>query len=97
MTTAIMQEVKQKIHALITPKNLSVQPVLVHVNGVADAVEDADYFLALVRAKPDKVRPESCHSYSRTTTPASAIHRPGVRRFAADLCLERLVNSMDFD
>jgi predicted transcriptional regulator len=44
LTTAIVQEVKQKIHALITPKNLSVRPVLVHVNGVADAVEDADYF-----------------------------------------------------
>jgi hypothetical protein len=48
LTTAIVQEVKQKIHALITPRNLSVRPVLVHVNGVAEAVEDADYFDRIV-------------------------------------------------
>jgi uncharacterized protein len=48
LTIAIVEEVKQKIHALVTPKNLSVRPVLVHVNGVADAVEDADYFDRIV-------------------------------------------------
>ena len=44
LTTAVVQDVKQKVHALITPKNLSVRPILVHVNGVAEAVDDADYF-----------------------------------------------------
>ena len=37
LTTPIVEEVKQKIHALVTPKNLSAQPGPVHVNCVADA------------------------------------------------------------
>jgi uncharacterized protein len=44
LTSAVVQEVQNKIQALITPKNLSIRPVLIHVNGVADAVENADYF-----------------------------------------------------
>jgi hypothetical protein len=44
LTLPVVQEVKRKIDALITPKNLSVRPVLVHVNGVAEAVENTDYF-----------------------------------------------------
>jgi hypothetical protein len=30
--------VKRKVEALITPKHLSIRPVLVHVNGVAEPV-----------------------------------------------------------
>ena len=44
LTLSVVQEVKRKIDALITPRNLSVRPVLVHVNGVAEAVENADFF-----------------------------------------------------
>jgi hypothetical protein len=44
LTLGVVQEVKKKIAALVTPKNLSVRPVLVHVNGVGEAVEGADYF-----------------------------------------------------
>ena len=44
LTLSVVHEVKRKIEALITPKNLSVRPVLVHVNGVAEAVQNADYF-----------------------------------------------------
>jgi hypothetical protein len=29
---------------LITPRNLSVRPILVHVNGVTEGIEEADYF-----------------------------------------------------
>jgi hypothetical protein len=36
LSSAVVQEVKKKIDALITPRNLSVRPILVHVNGVAD-------------------------------------------------------------
>ncbi len=44
LSSAVVQEVKKKIDALIMPRNLSVRPILVHVNGVADGVEEADYF-----------------------------------------------------
>jgi uncharacterized protein len=44
LTSAVVQEVREKVEALITPRNLSIRPVLVHVNGVAEAVENADYF-----------------------------------------------------
>lgn len=40
----VVAEVQKKIDALITPRNLSIRPVLVHVNGVSDSVVDADYF-----------------------------------------------------
>jgi uncharacterized protein len=44
LSSVVVEEVKKKIEALITPRNLSVRPILVHVNGVADSVEAADYF-----------------------------------------------------
>jgi len=44
LTTSVVEEVKQKIKALVTPKHLSIRPALVHVNGVTDAVREADYF-----------------------------------------------------
>lgn len=44
LNSSVVGDVQRKIAALITPRNLSVRPVLVHVNGVAEAVEDADYF-----------------------------------------------------
>jgi hypothetical protein len=43
-TRHLLYVVEIKIQAFITPKNLSIRPVLIHVNGVADAVENADYF-----------------------------------------------------
>jgi uncharacterized protein len=44
LKAAIIQEVRKKTAALVTPKNLSVRPVLIHVNGLSEAVENADYF-----------------------------------------------------
>jgi hypothetical protein len=41
---AVVQEVKKKVDALITPRHLSIRPILVHVNGVAESVKEADYF-----------------------------------------------------
>jgi hypothetical protein len=40
----VSQVTAPPIEALITLKNLSVRPILVHVNGVADSVEKVDYF-----------------------------------------------------
>jgi hypothetical protein len=37
----VVQEVREKVEALITPRNLSIRPVLAHVNGEN---ADADYF-----------------------------------------------------
>jgi uncharacterized protein len=42
--STVVQEVKDKVHALVVPRNLSVRPILVHVNGVAEGVKAADYF-----------------------------------------------------
>lgn len=44
LSSTVLQEVKKKVDALVRPRNLSVRPILVHVNGVAESVEDADYF-----------------------------------------------------
>lgn len=44
LTPVVVQDVKKKIAALITPRNLSVRPILVHVNGVTEGIEEADYF-----------------------------------------------------
>ena len=40
----IIEQVKRKIKALKKPRNLSIRPILVHVNGVADSVVERDYF-----------------------------------------------------
>jgi uncharacterized protein len=44
LTATVVEEVKRKVEALITPKHLSIRPVLVHVNGVAEPVLEGDYF-----------------------------------------------------
>lgn len=45
---SIIKEVEQKINALIIPRHKSVRPVLVHVNGVSEAVEQAEYFDTII-------------------------------------------------
>lgn len=45
---SIVDEVKQKIARLITPKNFSRFPVLIHVNGVADSVIEQGYFTEII-------------------------------------------------
>jgi len=44
----ILAEVQEKIDRLTLPKRFSYRTVLVHVNGVSEAVEDADYFSKIV-------------------------------------------------
>ena len=41
---SIVQEVREKVNRISLPKQLSIRPVLIHVNGVQDAVKDADFF-----------------------------------------------------
>lgn len=40
----ILSEMKQKIADLKVPKNFSIRPVLIHVNGIDDTVVESDFF-----------------------------------------------------
>jgi hypothetical protein len=40
----IINEVKNKISAITKPKGFSFRPILIHVNGVDDSVEEQGYF-----------------------------------------------------
>jgi len=44
----IITEVQEKIQRISLPQGTAIFPVLVHVNGVADSVMEADYFYAII-------------------------------------------------
>ena len=44
----ILREVKDKLDCLILPKRFSSWPVLIHVNGVNDSVQDSGYFSEII-------------------------------------------------
>lgn len=44
----VIEEVKEKIRRISLPRGIAVLPVLVHVNGVSDAVIDEDYFYSII-------------------------------------------------
>ena len=44
----VIDEVKQKIDALEIPRGFSVRPILIHVNGVDDAVVDSGFFARII-------------------------------------------------
>lgn len=46
--TNIIEEMQHKIANLILPKGFSCFPVLIHVNGVSEAVIDSDYFTRII-------------------------------------------------
>ncbi len=46
--TDVIEEMREKIKKLEKPKNFSCLPVLIHVNGVADALEESAYFYKLI-------------------------------------------------
>ena len=48
ITKKIVSEVANKIDHLVTPRNMSLRPVLIHVNGVQDSVVEEDFFTAIV-------------------------------------------------
>jgi AAA+ ATPase superfamily predicted ATPase len=45
---SIIEEMKEKIDSLSLPRHFSYRPVLIHVNGVAEEVEDSGYFTAVI-------------------------------------------------
>lgn len=45
---SVIDECKQKIGALKIPKNMSYRPILIHVNGVQDAVIESGYFAQII-------------------------------------------------
>ncbi len=48
IASSVIDEVKQKIHCLKLPKNISIRPVLIHVNGVSEQVEESDFFSSII-------------------------------------------------
>lgn len=44
----VIQEVEEKIHRLQTPKYFTCRPVLIHVNGVEEKVQEAGYFSKII-------------------------------------------------
>jgi hypothetical protein len=42
--TSVIKEVEEKINRLTIPRLYSIRPVLIHVNGVTDAVKDSELF-----------------------------------------------------
>ncbi len=45
---SIIEEIQDKIKRLSTQKNLSVWPVLIHVNGVAESVQKSGFFSKII-------------------------------------------------
>ncbi len=46
--TSVINEVKEKISRLAIPKGFSVKPILIHVNGVSDELEESHFFAEIV-------------------------------------------------
>ncbi len=44
----VIQEVQDKIDLLKAPRGFSIRPVLIHVNGVSEALSDSDYFSQII-------------------------------------------------
>ncbi len=44
----VIDEMKEKINRIKMPRNFSIRPVLIHVNGVTDAVIESDFFAKII-------------------------------------------------
>ena len=44
----VINEVREKVRRLAIPKGMSVRPVLMHVNGISDAVKKSNYFTHII-------------------------------------------------
>jgi hypothetical protein len=44
----VIKDVKDKIARIVLPKRFSCWPVLIHVNGVQDTVQDSEYFSEII-------------------------------------------------
>ena len=45
---SVVMEVDAKIRALGKPRNFTFRPILIHVNGIDDAVDEVGYFDAII-------------------------------------------------
>lgn len=48
LKTSIIKEMKEKIKKLSIPRNYTCLPVLIHVNGVAEEIQEANYFFEII-------------------------------------------------
>lgn len=48
ITKSVIQEIKQKMQNLKLTNNLSIRPVLIHVNGVDESVQNSDFFSSII-------------------------------------------------
>jgi len=48
ISTAVIADVQEKIARLSVPKGFAICPVLIHANGVTDAVHEADFFTEII-------------------------------------------------
>ncbi len=48
ISTSVIEEVQEKIGRLSLPKHFSYRPVLIHVNGVTEEVEESGYFTTII-------------------------------------------------
>jgi hypothetical protein len=46
--SGIIDEMELKLSRLKKPKNFSIRPVLIHVNGVSDSVIESNYFSQII-------------------------------------------------
>ena len=45
---SVIEEMEKKIESLSSPKNFSIRPVLIHVNGVAQVVKESEVFTEII-------------------------------------------------
>jgi AAA+ ATPase superfamily predicted ATPase len=48
ITKKVIDEVKRKIRSLALPRNMSIRPVLIHINGVDKSVSDSGFFSSII-------------------------------------------------
>lgn len=46
--TKVIEEVQEKIHRLSAPKGMAILPILIHVNGVHESVEESEFFYKII-------------------------------------------------
>ncbi len=48
VTNKVIEEVQEKIRCLTVPKGLAILPILIHVNGVHESVEESNFFYKII-------------------------------------------------
>ena len=48
MLKEIIEESKIKLNNLYLPRGFSVKPVLIHINGVVESINDKDYYYKII-------------------------------------------------